>query len=63
MSTQEFYNKHKNNGGDLSKWDGSLQEEPQPKREPNPNLKRLNYKFANQIEVVDAEILPKKLRN
>ena len=63
MSTQEFYDKHKSNGGDLSKWDGSLQEEPQPKREPNPNLKRLNYKFANQIEVIDAEILPKKLRN
>jgi len=63
MSTQEFYDKHKSNGGDLAKWDGSLQEEPQPKREPNPNLKRLNYKFANQIEVVDAEILPKKLRN
>ena len=63
MSTQEFYNKHKTNGGDLSKWDGSLQEEPQPKREPNPSLKRLNYKFANQIEVVDAEILPKNLRN
>ena len=63
MSTQEFYDKHKNNGGDLSKWNGSLQEEPQPKREPNPNLKRLNYKFANQIEVIDAEILPKKLRN
>ena len=63
MSTQEFYDKHKNNGGDLSKWDGSLQEEPQPKREPNPNLKRLNYKFANQIEVIDAGILPKKLRN
>jgi len=63
MSTQEFYDKHKNNGGDLSKWDGSLQEEPQPKREPNPSLKRLNYKFINQIEVIDAEILPKKLRN
>jgi len=63
MSTQEFYDKPKNNGGDLSKWDGSLQEEPQPKREPNPNLKRLNYKFVNQIVVVDAEILPKKLRN
>ncbi len=63
MSTQEFYDKHKNNGGDLSKWDGSLQEEPQPKREPNPNLKRLNYKFINKIEVVDAEILPKNLRN
>ena len=63
MSTQEFYDKHKNNGGDLSKWDGSLQEEPQPKRDPNPSLKRLNYKFANQIDVVDAEILPKKLRN
>ena len=63
MSTQEFYDKHKNNGGDLSKWDGSLQEEPQPKREPNPSLKRLNYKFVNQIEVIYAEILPKKLRN
>ena len=61
MSTQEFYDKHKNNGGDLSKWDGSLQEEPQPKREPNPNLKRLNYKFANQIEVVDAEIVKTNL--
>ena len=48
MSTQEFYDKHKNNGGDLSKWDGSLQEEPQPKREPNPSLKRLNYKFINK---------------
>jgi hypothetical protein len=57
MSTQEFYNKHKSNGGDLSKLDGSLQEEPQPKREPNPTLKRLNYKFVNQIEVVDAEVL------
>ena len=54
MSTQEFYNKHKKNGGDLSKWDGSLQEVQQPKREPNPSLKRLNYKFVNQIEVVDA---------
>jgi len=57
MSTQEFYNKHKNNGGDLAKWDGSLQEVEQPKRDPNPSLKRLNYKFVNQIEVVDAKVL------
>ena len=28
-----------------------------PKREPNPSLKRHNYKFANQIEVNDAEIV------
>jgi hypothetical protein len=57
MSTLEFYNRHKSNGGDLSKWDGSLQEELQPKREPNRNLKRLNYKFINLIEVVDYQIV------
>jgi hypothetical protein len=57
MSTQEFYNRHKNNGGDLAKWDGSLQEQPQPKRQPNPKLKRHNYKFINQIEVVEPEFV------
>ena len=30
-------------------------------REPNPSLKRLNYTFVNQIEVVDAEIVKEKL--
>jgi len=54
---KSFLQWHTSNGGDVSRIDGNVQDNVQPKREPNPNLKRLNYKFANQIEVVDAEIL------
>jgi hypothetical protein len=57
MSTEEFYNRHASNGGDLAKWDGTLQPEPKTERKPNPKLKRHNYKFANQIEVVEPEIV------
>ena len=45
MSTEEFYNRHASNGGDLAKWDGTLQPEPKTERKPNPKLKRHNYKF------------------
>ena len=57
MSTEEFYNRHKKNGVDLAKWDGTIKSEPIQQRQPNPKLKRHNYKFANQIEVIDAEIV------
>lgn len=63
MSATEFYEIHKKNGGDLAMWDGNVQEITQPKREPNPSLKRLNYKFVNLINVIDAEIVANKNNN
>lgn len=57
MKKQSFLQWHTQNGGDVSQIDGNSIEPETPKREPNPNLKRLNYKFVNQNEVVDAEIV------
>ena len=57
MNTEEFYNRHASNGGDLAKLDGTIQPEPITERKANPSLKRHNYKFANQIEVVEPEIV------
>ena len=48
MDTQEFYNRHASNGGDLAKWDGTLPPEPTTERKSNPKLKRHNYKFKKK---------------
>jgi hypothetical protein len=42
---QNFLQWYINNGGDVSQTDGNSIEPEQPKREPNPDLKRHNYKF------------------
>jgi hypothetical protein len=59
MSNLEFYNRHKNNGGDLATWDGTLSETHTEPRQANKSLKRHNYIFeralsdlAKDIEVV-----------
>jgi hypothetical protein len=64
MDTQEFYNRHASNGGDLAKWDGTLPPEQKIERKPNPSLKRHNYIFENaltdlilDIEVIDPEVI------
>jgi hypothetical protein len=64
MSTEEFYNRHASNGGDLAKWDGTLPPEPTTERKANPSLKRYNYIFENaltdsalDVEVIDPEIV------
>ena len=54
MKKQSFLQWHTQNGGDVSQIDGNSIEPETPKREPNPNLKRHNYTFVNQIEVNDA---------
>jgi len=51
MDTQEFYNRHASNGGDLAKWDGTLPPEPTTERKANPKLKRHNYKFKKMEEL------------
>ena len=42
---QNFLQWYINNGGDVSQIDGNSIEPEQPKRQPNPDLKRHNYKF------------------
>ena len=54
MKNKSFLQWHTQNGGDVSQIDGNSIEPETPKREPNPNLKRHNYTFVNQIEVNDA---------
>jgi hypothetical protein len=54
---KSFLQWHCENGGDVCRIDGYSHEEPKAPREKNPNLKQHNYKFINQIEVVDAEYI------
>ena len=48
MSNLEFYNRHKNNGGDLATWDGTLSETRTEPRQANKSLKKHNYKFKSK---------------
>jgi hypothetical protein len=64
MSNLEFYEKHKNNGGDLAQWDGTLSETHTEPRQANKSLKRHNYIFeqslsdlAKDIEVNEPEVV------
>ena len=57
MNPMEFFDRHKKNGGDLSKWDGTVPKEETEQRKPNPDLKQYNYKFVKNITVIDAEII------
>ena len=59
MNTEEFYNRHASNGGDLAKWDRTLQPEPITERKANPSLKRHNYIFENALTdlVIDFEVI------
>lgn len=56
---QNFLQWHAQNGGDISTIDGNFQDNPKEVRKANPSLKQHNHIFANQIEVIDAEIVPK----
>jgi hypothetical protein len=42
---KSFLQWHIQNGGDVSKTDGHVNEEPKEIRKANPYLKRHNYKF------------------
>jgi hypothetical protein len=56
---KSFLTWHVQNGGDVSTIDGNGQDDPKETRKANPELKQYNYKFINQIEVIDAEVLKK----
>ena len=60
MRKTNFLTWHASNGGDISTTDGNFQDDPKEVRKANPELKRHNYIFANQIEVIDAEIVANK---
>lgn len=57
MRNRNFLQWHSENGGDVSRIDGYSHDEPKEPRQKNPDLKRHNYTFAKQIEVIDAEIV------
>jgi len=56
MSNLEFYNRHKNNGGDLAQWDGTLSETHTEPRQANKSLKRHNYVFERALSDLAKDI-------
>lgn len=60
---KSFLQWHTQNGGEVFQTDGNTPENEQPKRVANPKLKEHNYIFANQIEVIEPEIVANKKIN